>query len=116
MKAKTMLISTGALLMVAGIVLAELAMGQAWAVYPAVVGIVAVILVSGVAVGVASDDAFIVAVLLSALVCMGVALHGGVVAEILLEAVGGSVTLAVASAATLAGVGGALFGIGIVRR
>ncbi len=115
MNTKTMLVTTGALLMLVGIVLLNRAMGHAWAVGLAVSGIVVVILVSGVAAGVADSNAFIVAVALAVVVCIGVALHGGV-AAIILEALGGSVTLAVASAAILAGVGGALFGIGIVQR
>ncbi|MCC7531816.1 MAG: hypothetical protein IT342_25155 [Candidatus Melainabacteria bacterium] len=105
----------GVVSILAGIYLANQAMGQAWAIGLLGAGIIVVLIVAGFVSGVAERDAFIVAVALAVIVCLGLALNGGG-AAIILEALGGRVTSTMAWAATLTGVGGVLSGIGSVLK
>lgn len=115
MKTRTMLYVCSAALILTGIFLAGRVLGPDWAIGLLVAGMIAFILVHGFILGVAERDASIVAVALFVFGCICFALNGGV-AEIILDALGGRVTLSMATAATLTGVGGVLLGIVSVQK
>jgi hypothetical protein len=114
MKTKTKLCVCGVILILIGIFLAHLVMGQAWAVGLLVAGLVVTLLVEGLISGVADRDLFILSVAVFVIVCIGWVLYGGV-AQIILQALGGSVTSSMFAATSLTGVGGVLLGIGSVQ-
>ncbi|MFA7337107.1 MAG: hypothetical protein WC028_10010 [Candidatus Obscuribacterales bacterium] len=115
MNAKSMLVVVGLLLLMAGIVLANMCGNNAWAAGIAIGAIVSTVLVAAFISGIAHREHWVVVLVFAELAGLVIIWHGGV-GELIMFAMTGYVAGKIALAAALAGLGGILLACGLERK